>query len=86
MVELLERPASGGPLQLRAVIVGYAHGLGQIEFRAAPGRLIGKGAVQCEERRFAAVGLGAEHPGIRMAPLCGRPPGQAVLACVRHWG
>ena len=85
MIVPLERPAAGRPLRLRAVIVGYANGLGQIEFRAAPGRRIGKGAVQCEERRFAAVGLGAEHPRIRMAPLCGRRPGHAVLACVRDW-
>ena len=84
MIERLERPVAG-PLRLSAVIVGYANGLGQIEFRAAPGRLIGKGAVQCEEGRFAAVGLGAEHSGIRMAPLCGRRPGHAVVACVRDW-
>jgi hypothetical protein len=85
MIERLERPAAGRSIRLRAVIVGYANGLGQIEFRAAPGRLIGKGAVQCEVRRFAAVGLGAEHSPIRMAPLCGRRPGHAVLACVRDW-
>jgi hypothetical protein len=69
-------------LRLRAVIVGYANGLGQIEFRAA-GRLHGKGAVDCETGRLVAVGLGLERE--RMAPLCGRPhrPVAAALACAR---
>lgn len=82
MLALLEQPAAGRPLRLRAVIVGFAHGLGQIEFRAAGG-LIGKGAVDCDARRFMAVGVGAEHA--RMAPLCGRRTSAVVLACVRHW-
>jgi hypothetical protein len=84
MLPLLERPAAGRPLRLRAVIVGLGNGLGQIEFRAAGG-LVGKGAVDCEARRFVAVGLGVERA--RMAPLCGRRArGQgAPLACVRHW-
>ena len=83
MLALLKRPEADRPLRLRAVIVGFANGLGQIEFRAT-GRRIGKGAVDCETRRFVAIGLGAEHE--RMAPLCGRPRGDAALACVRNWG
>jgi hypothetical protein len=76
--------AAGHPLRLRAVIVGFANGLGQIEFLAAE-RLLGKGAVDCETRRVVAIGLGAEHE--RMAPLCGgRPPDGTALACARHWG
>jgi hypothetical protein len=85
MLALLARPAASRPLRLRAVIVGYANGLGQIEYRAAD-RLLGKGAVDCETRRVVAIGLGAEHE--RMAPLCGgrRPPDGTALACARHWG
>jgi hypothetical protein len=60
MLALLSRPAHGRTLRLRAVIVGFANGLGQIEFRAA-GRLEGKGAVDCKTRRLVAVGLGAER-------------------------
>jgi hypothetical protein len=77
MLARLAQPAAGRPLRLRAVIVGFANGLGQIEFRAV-GRLVGKGALDCETRRFVAIGLGAEHE--RMAPLCG-----GRLACARHW-
>ncbi len=83
MLVLLKRPAGDRPLRLRAVIVGFANGLGHIEFRAE-GQRLGKGAVDCETRRVVAIGLGAEHE--RMAPLCGRPPKGAALACVRHWG
>ncbi len=75
---LLERPAAGRPLRLTAVSVGFGNGLGQIEFRAA-GRLVGKGAIDCDTRRFVAIGLGAEHE--RMAPLCG-----GRRACARHVG
>jgi hypothetical protein len=84
MLGLIERPAGGHPLRLRAVIVGYANGLGQIEFRAA-GRLHGKGAVDCETRRLVAVGLGLERE--HMAPLCGpsQHPARATLACARDW-
>ena len=78
MLALLERPAAGRPLRLKAVIVGFGNGLGQIEFRAA-GRLVGKGAVDCETRRIVAIGLGAEHE--RMAPLC-----DGRRACARDWG
>ena len=60
MLALLERPAAGRPLRLTAVSVGFGNGLGQIEFRAA-GRLVGKGAIDCETRTFVAIGLGAEH-------------------------
>jgi hypothetical protein len=60
MLALLERPAAGRPLRLTAVIVGFGNGLGQVEFRAA-GRLVGKGAIDCETGRFVAIGLGAEH-------------------------
>ena len=84
MLAQLERSADGHPLRLRAVIVGLGNGLGQIEFRAA-GRLIGKGAVDCQTRKLVAIGLGRER--IRMAPLCDRAPGAAgaSVACVRHW-
>jgi hypothetical protein len=78
MLARLERTAEDRPLQLQAVIVGFANGLGQTEFRGA-GRLGGKGAVDCETRRLVAIGLGAEHE--RMAPLCG-----GRRACARHWG
>ncbi len=78
MLARLGRPPAGRPLRLQGVIVGFANGLGQIEFRGA-GRLQGKGAVDCETRRFVAIGLGAVHE--RMAPLCG-----GRLACARHWG
>jgi len=78
MLAMLERPAARRPLRLQSVIVGFANGLGQIEFRAA-GRLGGKGAVDCETRRLVAIGLGAEHE--RMAPLCG-----GRRACARDWG
>jgi hypothetical protein len=60
------------------VIVGFANGLGQIEFRASD-RLVGKGAIACETRKVVAIGLGAEHE--RMAPLCA-----GGRACARHWG
>ena len=84
MLRVIERPAGGRPLRLQAVIVGYANGLGQIEFRAA-GRLHGKGAVDCDTGRLVAVGLGHERE--RMAPLCGRSqrPVGAALACARDW-
>jgi hypothetical protein len=84
MLVHVERPAAGRPLQLRAVIVGLGNGLGQIEFRAG-GRLVGKGAVDCETRKLVAIGLGRERT--RMAPLCDRAPGAAgaTVACVRHW-
>jgi hypothetical protein len=84
MLAQLERSADGHPLRLRAVIVGLGNGLGQIEFRAA-GRLIGKGAVDCQTRKLVAIGLGRERT--RMAPLCDRAPGAAgaSVACVRHW-
>jgi hypothetical protein len=84
MLDVVERGAGGRRLTLRAVIVGYANGLGQIEFSAA-GRLHGKGAVQCESRRLVAVGLGFERA--RLAPLCGgrRGAGGAAVACTRNW-
>jgi hypothetical protein len=84
MLRRLERAAAGRPLRLRAVIVGFGNGLGQIEFRAA-GRLVGKGAVDCPTGRLVAVGLGRERS--RMAPLCRRRPraGGPAIACVRHW-
>jgi hypothetical protein len=78
MLTVLERPAAGRPLRLVAVIVGVGNGLGQIEFRAAH-RLVGKGAIDCESRRFVAIGLGAEQE--RMAPLC-----DGRRACARRWG
>jgi hypothetical protein len=69
--------------RLTEVIVGYANGLGQIEFRLGRG-VVGKGAVDCEERRIVAWGAGASDE--QLAPLC-RPAAAtgAVLACVRHW-
>jgi hypothetical protein len=81
----LRRAATGRPLRLQAVIVGYGNGLGQIEFRAA-GRLEGKGAVDCEARRLVAVGLGREQT--RMAPLCrhARRARGGAVACARRWG
>jgi len=71
--------------RLTEVIVGYANGLGQIEFRMGA-RIVGKGAVDCEERRLVAWGAGASHEQ-QVPPLCERPAGAtaAVLACVRHW-
>jgi hypothetical protein len=70
---------------LTEVIVGYAHGLGQIEFRFGRNG-IGKGAVDCERRRFVALGAGPADPP-RLPPVCERPghAAGAVLACVRHW-
>jgi hypothetical protein len=84
MLAQLERSADGRPLRLRAVIVGLGNGLGQIEFRAA-GRLIGKGAVDCQTRKLVAIGLGRERT--RMAPLCDRVTvdAGASVGCVRHW-
>jgi hypothetical protein len=78
MLARLERPVGERPLRLRAVIVGYARGLGHIAFQGA-GRLMGKGAVDCGTRRLVAIGLGAVHE--RMAPLCG-----GRRACAHHWG
>ena len=71
--------------RLTEVIVGYANGLGQLEFRLG-GNLVGKGAIDCEERRIVAWGSGASHER-RVAPLCRRPAyaSGAVLGCVRHW-
>lgn len=84
MVESVEASAKPSRLRLRAVIVGYANGLGQIELEVV-GRRYGKGALQCETGKFAAIGVGADpHPGF--APVCGGEPRGAVLACVRHWG
>ncbi len=71
--------------RLTEVIVGYANGLGQIEFRFGANG-IGKGAVDCELRTFVALGAGpSDSPDI--APVCERPAyaPHAVLACVRHW-
>jgi hypothetical protein len=68
MLVLLKQPAGGRPLRLTAVIVGFGNGLGQLALSAAGG-LMGKGALDCETRKLAAVGLGAHH--VRMAPLCG---------------
>jgi hypothetical protein len=70
--------------RLTEVIVGYANGLGQIEFRLG-GRRRGKGVVDCEERRIVAWGAGPSS-GEPVVPLC-RPAGgtAAVRACVRHW-
>ena len=50
------------------------------------GNLVGKGAIDCEERRIVAWGAGASHER-RPPPLCTRPAyaTDAVLACVRHW-
>jgi hypothetical protein len=69
--------------RLTEIIVGYANGLGQIEFRVGRG-VAGKGAVDCAEGRIVALGAGATHA--ELAPLC-RPAAAtgAVLACVRHW-
>ena len=69
--------------RLTEVIVGYANGLGQIEVRLGRG-VVGKGAVDCEERRIVAFGTGATH--VQLAPLCHPAAATgAVLACVRHW-
>ena len=69
--------------RLTEVIVGYANGLGHIEFRLG-GRLAGKDAVDCEEGRIVAWGAGATHEGL--APLCRHAAATtSVLACVRHW-
>jgi hypothetical protein len=71
--------------RLTEVIVGYANGLGQLEFRLE-GNLVGKGAIDCEERRIVAWGAGASDER-RVPRLCSRPAyaSEAVLACVRHW-
>ena len=71
--------------RLTEVIVGYANGLGQLEFRLG-GNLVGKGAIDCEQRRIVAWGAGASHE-LSAAPQCKRPAyaRDAVLACVRHW-
>ena len=83
MVESVEASAKPSRLRLRAVIVGYANGLGQIELEVV-GRRYGKGAVRCGTGKFAAIGVSADaHPGF--APVCGGEPRGAVLACVRHW-
>ena len=71
--------------RLTEVIVGYANGLGQFEFRLG-GNLVGKGAIDCEERRIVAWGAGASQE-LSAPPLYERPAyaRDAVLACVRHW-
>jgi hypothetical protein len=70
--------------RLTQVIVGYANGLGQIEFRLGP-RIIGKGAVDCREGRIVAWGAGPSPEAF--ASVCRAPAATtAVLACVRHWG
>jgi hypothetical protein len=75
-------------VRLDEVIVGYANGLGQIEFAAtvAGGRVHGKGAIDCAARSIVALGFGREAE--RHAPLCRPSPERrthATLACVRHW-
>lgn len=74
-------------VHLDEVIVGYANGLGQIEFAATVGgrRAHGKGAIDCPARSVVAFGLGPESEPV--SPLCGRPPRRthATVACVRHW-
>ena len=74
-------------VHLDEVIVGYANGLGQIEFAAtvAGRRAHGKGAIDCEARSIVAFGFGPETG--RLTPLCRpRPPHRthATPACVRH--
>jgi hypothetical protein len=75
-------------VQLDEVIVGYANGLGQIEFAAtvAGRRVHGKGAIDCAARSVVAFGFGPESE--RHAPLCRPRPERrthATVACVRHW-
>jgi hypothetical protein len=86
LLALFERASAGRPLRLRQVAVGYANGLGQIEFRSAGG-VVGKGAVDCEARKLVAGGAGASHER-RLAPLCARTTRNisGVAACVRRWG
>ena len=71
--------------RLTEVIVGYANGLGHIETRFGANR-VGKGAIDCEQRRIVAWGAGASHE-LGVPPLCKRPAyaTDAVLACGRHW-
>jgi hypothetical protein len=95
LLALLERPAAGRPLRLVAVIVDFANGLGQIEFRAAD-RLVGKGAIDCETRKVVATGLGAGHeraavrwpPGVRssLGLALEQRPGRFLDVRAQHVG
>jgi hypothetical protein len=82
---------------LREIAVGYANGLGQLEFklarRAAGGPsgssapdVEGKGAYDCRRRMIVELGWGVVGPHSGTSPLCGRPaPHGRPLACARHW-
>jgi hypothetical protein len=88
-LELQNRRLHHG-FRLRELIVGYANGLGQIEYKLTPPSE-GKGAVDCN-RRELVVWTGDRPPVLSTeevtAPLCPQParlPEEAVVACVRHW-
>jgi hypothetical protein len=76
--------------RLAELIVGYANGLGQIEYKLTP-LAEGKGAVDCK-RGEIVVWTGARPrrapAGQAVGPLCPRPDPPALdsaVACVRHW-
>jgi hypothetical protein len=75
----------GPAVHFDEVIVGYANGLGQLEFSAsAAGTLAhGKGAMDCATGQIVAFGLG--YGSERDARLCPPARTHATVACVRHW-
>jgi hypothetical protein len=76
--------------RLAELIVGYANGLGQIEYKLTP-PAEGKGAVDCEKGEIVVwTGARPRPVGAEQAvgPLCPRPDPPALdsaVACVRHW-
>jgi hypothetical protein len=76
----------GPAVRFDEVIVGYANGLGQLEFSAtvAGVEAHGKGAMQCDTQAIVAFGLGPAG-GLRVARLCPPARAHAMVACARDW-
>jgi hypothetical protein len=89
VVELVERrlAARGDGMKLRELAVGFANGLGQIEIKARAGARLGegKGAVDCEQGRIVAWGMGITPPGQEVAAVCPAAPQGGPVACAREW-
>jgi hypothetical protein len=74
-------------MKLRELAVGFANGLGQIEIKARAGARLGegKGAVDCEQGRIVAWGMGITPPGQEVAAVCPAAPQGGPVACAREW-
>jgi hypothetical protein len=87
-------------LTLREVVVGHAHGLGQIEYRLSrraddlrqlgvtTSQVTGKGAIDCERQVIVvwSMGMSDALAALHTAPLCPgpKPDTTAAVACARR--